>query len=124
MPHRKGGTKIYPGDTRHGTRWATPEEKLFAAHALYELETNHNRIVLVPAPHQNFSGHKIRVQETRNPEWYIQFGLAYWRSKRSFQLKRWRVIKALKRVCVVGIVRRNGYEVKLLKALMPEAVHA
>ena len=125
MPYRLSRSKrVVPGDPYHGTRWATEEEKKAAGLALYELETNHNRIILVPAPRQNFSGHKVRVQESKNPEWYIQFGLAYWHSKRSFQLKRARVVRALKRVFVVGIVRRNGYEVKLLKALMPEPVHA
>lgn len=123
MPYKHGGTKIYPGDTQHGTRWATEEEKEMAARALYELETERNVIGFAPAPHQNFVGHKIRVQEQANPGWYRRFGLSYWRSRRSFQLKRWRVVKALKRVHEVGIVRRNGYETRLLKFLVAEGYH-
>lgn len=120
MPYRLfRGKKLVPGDPRHGTRWATSEERAVAARALEDLETHRNVIVLVPAPDQHFVGQKIRVQESRNPKWYIEFGVPFWRSKRSFQLKRSRVMKALKRVCVVGIVRRNGLEVKLLGALMP-----
>jgi len=117
MPYRHGGIKIYPGDTQHGTRWATEEEKEIAARALHELETERNVIGFVPAPRQNFSGHKIRVQESANPSWYRKFGMSFWRGKRVFLLKRWRVEKALRRVSVVGIVRRNGYEVKLLVML-------
>lgn len=89
-----------------------------AARALEDLEIHRNTIVLVPAPDQHFVGQKVRVQESKNPKWYIEFGIPFWRSRRSFQLKRSRVVKALKRVSVVGIVRRNGLEVKLLDALM------
>lgn len=119
MPYNVGRKtkKLIPGDPYFGTRWATEEEKGWAGLALEELESHHNRIVLVPAPSKNFDGHKIRVQESKNPDWYIRFGVAYWRSKRSFQLKRRRVEKALRRVAVVGIVRRNGYETKLLPLL-------
>jgi hypothetical protein len=123
MPYRHGGTKIYPGDPQHGTRWATEEEKEMAGRALYDMETERNVIGLVPAPQPKFSGHKIRVQEQANPEWYRRFRLSYWRSRRSFQLKRWRVVKALKRVYEVGIVRRNGYETRLLKFLLAEGYH-
>lgn len=121
MPYRHGGIKVYPGDPAHGTRWATQEEKELAAHALEELETHHNRIVLVPAPSKNFDGHKIRVQESANPSWYRKFGTHFWRGRRVFLLKRRRVEKALRRVAVVGIVRRNGYEVQLL-VLLKEAM--
>lgn len=119
MPYRlTRGRKLVPGDPRHGTRWSTSEEKAVAARALEDLEMNRNVIILVPAPDQHFVGQKIRVQESRNPKWYVEFGAPYWRSRRSFQLKRARVMKALRRVSVVGIVRRNGLEVKLLGALM------
>jgi hypothetical protein len=118
MPHTLGrGKKVYPGDVRHGTRWATAEERSWAGLALDDLETNRNSIALMPAPHKNFEGHKVRVQQSANPAWYVRFGRSFWRSIRSFQLKRWRVEKALKRVAVVGIVRRNGYEVRLLPLL-------
>lgn len=119
MPYRlTRGRKLVPGDPYHGTRWSTAEEKAVAARALEDLETHRNVIILVPAPDQHFVGQKVRVQESRNPKWYIEFGAPWWRSRRSFQLKRSRVLKALKRVSVVGIVRRNGLEVKLLDALM------
>lgn len=117
MAYLKDG-KFLPGDPRHGTRWATPQEKLAAAIALEELETQFNRIELFPAPVQHFASHKIRVQTMANPDWYRRFGLDYWTSKRSFQLKRKRVERALRRVAVEGIVRRNGYEVKILDLLM------
>jgi hypothetical protein len=122
MPYRlsRGTRKLVPGDPYHGTRWATPEEREIATRALHELETERNVIGFAPAPHQNFMGHKIRVQESANPRWYRRFGAAYWRSRRSFQLKRRRVEKALRRVSVVGIVRRNGYEARLLPALKHE----
>lgn len=119
MPYRlTRGRKLVPGDPRHGTRWSTADEKSVAARALEDLETHRNVIILVPAPDQHFVGQKVRVQESRNPKWYIEFGSPWWKSKRSFQLKRSRVLKALKRVSVVGIVRRNGLEVKLLDVLM------
>jgi hypothetical protein len=110
--------RLVPGSPYFGTRWATEGEKVVAARALESLELERNRIVLVPAPRKNFDGHKIRVQETKNPDWYREFGVPYWRSRRSFQLKRVRVERALRRVCVTGIVRRNGYEVLILKKLM------
>jgi hypothetical protein len=119
MPYIPTRSKtVLPGDPRHGTRWSTPAERRAASRALYELETERNVIGFVPAPSQNFVGHKIRVQESANPKWYRVFGAGYWRSRRSFQLKRARVVRALKRVAVVGIVRRNGYETKLLDLLM------
>ena len=99
-------------------------EKRAAGIALHELETQRNRIALVPAPEKNFDGHKIRVQVEANPKWYRRFGGPYWHSKRSFQLKRVRVEKALNRVLKQGIVRRNGYEAKLLPLLLEETVHA
>jgi len=85
-----------------------------ADRALHLLETERLRIALVPAPKPNFGSHKIRVIESENPEWYRRFSKPYWRGPRSFQLRRSRVEKALKRVCKVRIVRRNGYEVRIL----------
>lgn len=120
MPYRVGRKtkKLIPGDPRFGTRWATEEEKAVAARALESLDLERNRIALVPAPRQNFDGHKIRVQESQNPKWYREFGAGYWKSRRKFYLRRERVERALRRVCVTGIVRRNGYETLLLKKLM------
>lgn len=123
MPYTKDG-KLVPGDPKHGTRWATPAEKRAAGIALHDLETQRNRIELVPAPDERFMGQKIRVQVEANPKWYRRFGSAYWHSKRSFQLKRARVERALLRVIRQGIVRRNGYEAKLLPLLLEEVVHA
>jgi len=119
MPHI-WNRKIVPGDPRHGTRWATEEEIGVAKKALADLETRHNGIVLVPAPDPHFQGHKIRVQERSNPSWYRRFGALYWRGPRDFSLKRCRVEKALRRVAETKIVRRNGYEVKILGFLMQE----
>jgi hypothetical protein len=103
-------------DRRTWTRVATPKERALADRALKELWSQFNKIGFVPAPSQNFDGHKIRVVESRNPEWYIEFGKKYWRGPRQFGLKRERVIKALKRVAA-GRVRGNGYERGLLPLL-------
>ncbi len=106
-----------PGiDHRTATRYSTPEEKELAEMALYDLEQNQNRIILAPAPGPHFEGHKIRVVETRNPQWYIDFGAQYWKGDREFTLKRSRVIQALQRV-VKGRVRGNGHERELLEWL-------
>lgn len=110
--------KLIPGDPYFGTRWATEEEKAAAVRGLKSLETERNRIAYVPAPEQHFAGHKVRVQESRNPSWYREFSASYWRSRRVFQLKRSRVERALRRVAVDGLVRRNGYEAALLRKLM------
>lgn len=119
MPHTLGkrGKKIYPGDIRHGTRWASEKERALAGWALRTLENERLRVILVPAPRKSFSSHKIRRVESHNPAWYRKFGKDYWRSRRSFQLKRLRVEGALERVRDVGIVRRNGYEVRILEFL-------
>ncbi len=103
-------------DHRTWTRLATPEEIAIAQRAILELEHESNRIVLVPAPDPHFDGHKIRVTENRNPGWYIEFGKKYWRNPRQFDLKRGRVVKALKRL-VAERVRGNGYEQRLLEFL-------
>jgi hypothetical protein len=103
-------------DRRTWTRMATPKERALSNRALKELESQFNRIGFAPAPSQNFDGHKVRVVESRNPEWYIEFGKKYWRGPRQFCLKRERVIKALKRVSA-GRVRGNGYERGLLPIL-------
>jgi hypothetical protein len=103
-------------DRRTWTRMATPQEQALAGRALEELESQHNRITLVPAPDPHFDSHKIRVVESRNPQWYIDFGAKYWRGTRQFDLKRARVTRALKRV-VAGRMRGNGYERVLLPFL-------
>jgi hypothetical protein len=104
-------------DGRTLTRYATPKEIELAKRALYDLEQEQNRILLVPAPEPNFTGHKIRVIESRNPKWYVEFGKMYWRGPRSFQLKRSRVVKALTRVAENGRVRGNGHEKELIEWL-------
>lgn len=103
-------------DPRTRTRLSTAEERALAARALASLELHRNRIVLAPAPVAHFDGHSIRVVESRNPSWYRDFSAPFWRSQRSFQLKRSRVERALRRV-VVGRVRGNGYERRLLPHL-------
>ena len=106
-----------PGiDHRTDTRYATTGEVELAKRALVELDQEQNRVGLVPAPDPSFAGHKIRVIESRNPKWYIEFGVRYWKSPRQFDLKRGRVVKALERVAK-GRVRGNGYERELLKWL-------
>ncbi len=106
-----------PGiDHRTATRYSTSEEKELAKKALVDLEQNQNRIILAPAPQPHFAGHKIRVVESRNPQWYIDFGAQYWKGDRQFTLKRSRVVQALQRV-VKGRVRGNGHEGELLEWL-------
>lgn len=103
-------------DHRTWTRLATQGEIVLAGRALEDLGRERNRIGLVPAPDPHFEGHKIRVIECRNPEWYVEFGKRYWKGLRQFSLKRARVIKALERV-VRGRIRGNGYERELLEFL-------
>lgn len=95
------------------SRFSTEEEKALARWALETLETQHNRIGLVPAPDPHHTSHMIRVQAESNPEWYREYASSYWRGNRQLNLKRSRVEKALQRV-VKGKVRGNGYEVDLL----------
>jgi hypothetical protein len=115
MPHKVRG-KLLAGDPRHGTRWADPFEKEIAARALADLATNFNRIVLAPAPDPRYDNHKIRVQESANPDWYREFLAGRW-NRKGCQIRRSRIEKALRRVSVIGIVRSNGYEAKLLRTL-------
>jgi len=103
-------------DRRTWTRVATPKEIALAKRALDELEVHFNKIGFAPAPSQNFDGHKIRVIESRNPDWYVEFGKKFWRGPRQFDLKRVRVVNALKRVAR-GRVRGNGYEREILPFL-------
>jgi hypothetical protein len=111
QPHARKGV-----DRRTMSRHATDDEMELASRAIRDLEVNRNKIVLVPAPEPHFDSHKIRRIESRNPGWYIAFSRPYWKSLRSFQLKRWRVVKALTRVAL-GWVRGNGYENILLDFL-------
>lgn len=122
---RKPGTRYRPVkqpnadpgiDHRTATRYATPQEIEIAQQALLDLERHQNRIVLVPAPDPHFEGHKIRVVESRNPTWYIEFGNQFWKGERRFDLKRCRVVRGLERV-VKGRVRGNGYERQVLEWL-------
>lgn len=58
-----------------------------------ELQSHRLRIVLVPAPEKNFSSHKIRVVEERNPDWYSSLWNCHkWMERR-------RLIPAIGRVC-------------------------
>ena len=105
-----------PGiDRRTRTRLADPVDQDLAARALEQLETQHNRIALVPAPDPAFDGHKIRVQESRNPKWYREFVRGRW-DRRGCQVRRSRVERALIRV-VRGRIRWNGFERVLLPLL-------
>lgn len=99
-----------PGiDARTNTRLATPQEAALAKAMLDDLEKNFLAVTLVPAAAQNFDGHRVRAVENRNPQWYREF----FKGRRE-QVKRCRIIQALKRV-ISGRVRGNGYEVELLK---------
>lgn len=95
-------------DHRTWTRLATREERELAKWGLSELETQFNKIALVPAPTQRYPSQKIRVIESSNPGWYREF----YASHKMVQRKR--IIKALVRVAVKGRVRGNGYEKELL----------
>lgn len=94
-------------------RLATDAEVQLAARGLQDLSNNRLRIGFVPAPVQNFDGHKIRVIESSNPKWYQDFVHGHW-NRKGCQIKRGRVVKALTRVFEKGIVRSNGYDARLL----------
>ena len=96
-------------DPRTRTRLATQEEVKSARAMLDDLDKNFLKVGLVPAPDQHHSGHMVRAVENKNPEWYSKF----FRDRRE-QVKRHRIIKALKRV-ISGRVRGNGAEIELLK---------
>jgi hypothetical protein len=99
---------------------ATHEEREIAGRALQELDENRLVVTLVPAPDPHFDGHKIRVAENRNPGWYRDFVSMAWtraRGRRGCQIKKWRVIRGLKRVYEKGLIHCRGYERKLLKQL-------
>jgi hypothetical protein len=113
MPHIHNG-KAVPGDPRHGTRWATEGERRIALLALRDLEVQFLKIALLPAPVESFPGQKVRALASRNPKWYERFVAGRW-DRRGCQVKRVRVERALRRVTAQGIVRRNGYEVEILK---------
>lgn len=98
------------------TRAATEDERRKAAMALMSLEIERNVIALVPAPDPHFDNHKIRVQVESNPAWYRDFLAGRW-DRRGCQVKRGRIVRALKRVAERGVVRNNGYEKRLLEIL-------
>lgn len=108
--------KIWPGTK---TRHATPEEIRMALWGVTQLRSERLSVILVPAPDERFSGHRIRAVEMRNPAWYRLFVAGRW-DRRGCQVKRGRVMKALLRVTELSIVRGNGYEGRLLMTLAQE----
>jgi len=50
-------------------RQATPEERQLAQDGLQEMDFSRLSVVLIDAPRPMFSGHKIRVVESKNPIW-------------------------------------------------------
>lgn len=103
-------------DRRTYTRPSSLEERILANAALEELSVRRLQVVLVPAPEAHFSGHMVRAVENRNPEWYRDLIGGY---PEGF-VKRCRIEKALRRV-VMGRVRGNGWERRLLPILEREA---
>ena len=102
----------------HRVTKATPRDHEIAGRALHELEESYLVVVLQPAPDPHFDGHKIRVAQNRNPKWYREFVAGHWGpGRRGCSIKRYRVIRALNRVYVRGIIYSRGYEAKLLKKL-------
>jgi len=77
---------------------------------LYQLQSQHLDVILVPAPVPKFVGHKIRVVNTQNPEWYRfyfqQFGANF--------VVRSRTISNLKSMCIGKNVKGSRQD----KALM------
>lgn len=64
--------------------------KLFSkcADDLYnELKCNKTRVVLIPAPEPRFDGHKIRMVENYNPDWYSNLYYAYQHFRRDRSLR-------------------------------------
>ncbi|MBT4651061.1 hypothetical protein HOC13_00910 [Candidatus Woesearchaeota archaeon] len=53
--------------------WSEETQKPFRKQAeqlLSDLTHNQLRVILIPAPRPQFSGHKVRAVESVNPEWY------------------------------------------------------
>jgi hypothetical protein len=108
-----------PGiDPRTRTRRPTHEEVGLARYALKVLANERLVVSLAPAPDPHFDGHKIRVVDCRNPQWYRDLQVKY-----RYHMKRPRVVRALERVVNQRRVRGNGYEVELL-GLFKELRHA
>ncbi len=70
--------------------WPAPIRKYFKEEAKFlyhHLELNKLKIILIPAPEQKHCGHKIRVVDQSNPEWYSELyqSLAHFRRDRSLR---------------------------------------
>ena len=72
---------------------------------LGELQSNKLEVILIPAPEQRFSGHKIRVAVNHNPPWYSQI------YQQVPHIKRERVERCLQRLTESqdGRYRRRPY---------------
>ena len=97
----------------------TADELRLAVAGLEQLQRQRRHIALLPAPDPRFVGHKIRVTESRTPDWYQ----VLWRRRNHNVPKRWSskrrgnqgayhsirgyVTKALKQV-VAGCIRTHN----------------
>lgn len=66
-----------------------------AAELLRDLKNNPMRVILIPAPDPQHSGHKIRVVESRPPAWYFRTCYSI-KGRKTF--KRHRFVTALSRI--------------------------
>ncbi len=97
--------------------YPAPVPELFSEQAclmLRELREQYLSVVLVPAPRPMHAGHKIRVADNRNPEWYRRLWHEHERRPRNprrhkptSSIKRDLVEEALERLAVVKDLRRR-----------------
>lgn len=72
--------------------------EIFIRHAgclLKELESRRLEVLLIPAPDPKFEGHKIRVAENSNPDWYQELYHSYRHFRRDRSKKALSRIKSL-----------------------------
>lgn len=85
---------------------------MLATIALHELATHSLRVSLVAAPRPTHAGHKIRVADDTNPDWYR---VLVHRRPLSHSIRRY-VVAALQSV-VAGCVRVRGMDEEILEVL-------
>ena len=76
----KNPTREIPTDIR---KYFIEEAKFLHS----DLKQNKLSVVLVPAPYERFEGHKIRVVNSRNPEWYSEMHGQYSHFRRDRSLR-------------------------------------
>jgi len=61
-----------------------------------EFMSNKLKVVLIPAPSPQHAGHKIRIAQSHNPEWYASIYYSHnRRSRRFFEKALWRITNSV-----------------------------